>query len=288
MKRLTLALVVTCSSVAFAQQPSTAAIPKDLVMLLMRGGMMMPGDTFDIVLGAPEGFPAELLPRGAKPLISTTTRTGMMVIAAAPDLPADMARFDRQLAAAGWTVGPRSGPAQQRGLLSSAPSQIPAMWCQGDRYASVSMSPRPDGGSFMRISVNDSSRGAPCAAMTQPSYVALFSDVDMPLLFPPPGSRAVGGSGAGGGMDAYDQRLRLQTTLSLPDVLRHYRAQLEKHGWTYQSQAIADGVGIVRFSLTSLKKAPVAATVSVTVVPGDPPLEISFRLVKAPPRPYLQ
>ena len=83
------------------------------------------------------------------------------------------------------------------------------------------------------------------------------------------------------GSDSYEQRLRLQTPLALPAVLQHYRAQIEKHGWTFQSQAIAEGLGAARFAVTPMKKEPIVAILSVTEVPGDQPLEIGFRLVKA-------
>jgi hypothetical protein len=287
MKPLTLALIIGCSAAALAQQQSPSSIPKELVVLLMRGGLTT-GDSFDIVLGAPAGFPAELLPPGAKPLISTVSRTGMMVIAEAPNLTSEAARMEGQLTAAGWTAPARYGPPAQRGLLSSAPSQGATMWCRGDRYASISTSPRPEGGSYVRISVNDASRGGPCAPMPQSSLGSFFADVDLPLLFPPPGSQATGGTNSSSGLDFHDQRLRLQTTLSLADVLQHYRSQLEKHGWKYQSQAIAEGLGMVRFSLTSSKNEPVVAILRLTAVPGDPPLEVGLHLVRAPYRPFVR
>lgn len=290
MKGLTLAIIVACGSAGLAQQQqSPVSIPKELVVLLMRGGMPMPGDGYDIVLGAPAGFPPELLPPGAKPLISTVTRSNTMVIAEAPDLPAGLPRLERQLSAAGWTVSPRSMPqTQQRGLLSTPPSGASSLWCNGSRYASVMVFPRPAGGSYVRASVSDPSLitppapMSPCTPMTQPMQMSSFADVDMPLLFAPAGSRALGFGGmSGGGGDAYDQRLRLETTLALPEVLTHYRAQIEKHGWTFQSQAVADGIGVVRFSVMSIKQELMAATFTVTAVPGTPPLEIALRLVRA-------
>jgi hypothetical protein len=281
MKRLILAVLVVCGAPVSAQQQPTS-IPKDLVVLMMRG-VMMPADEFDIVLGAPANFPAELLPRGAKPLISTTTRTNVMVVA---EVRGDMAGYEKQMAAAGWTVSPRSGM-QQRGLVAAAPPTMPAMWCRADKYASVSVSPRPAGGSIVRIGLNDTSRGNPCDPMGTPSYNSMQSDVEMPLLFPPPGSRAIGGGYGGGGMDSYDQRLRLETKLTLPQVLQHYRAQVEAHGWKFQSQALADGLGVARFDAVSTKKEPVTATLSVNTAPGEPPLEITLHVVRAPYRPFL-
>lgn len=282
MKRLLLAVLVICGVPASAQQQQTASIPKELVVLLMRG-VMMPADEFDIVLGAPAGFPTELMPRGARPLISTTTKTSVMVVAEAPG---DMAGYEKQIAAAGWTVSPRSGM-QQRGLVAAAPPAMPAMWCRADKYATVSASPRPAGGSIVRIGLSDTSRGNPCDPIGTPSYSSIQNDVEMPLLFPPPASRAIGGGYSGGGTDAYDQRLRLETKLTLPEVLQHYRAQIEAHGWKFQSQALADGLGIARFAVVSAKKEPVTATISVITAPGEPPLEITLHVVRAPNRPFL-
>ena len=285
MKGLILAVIVACGSAGLAQQQAPASLPKELVVLLMRG-FMMAGDDFDIVLGAPAGFPAELLPRGAKPLISTTTRTNMTVVAEGPDLASGLAEYERQVLAAGWTASPRSG-AQQRGLLAAAPAQTPAMWCRGDKYASVWSTPRPGGGSVVRIGMSDTSRGNPCAPMGQPSFTSMQSEVDLPLLFPPPDSRAIGGGSSGGGSESYDQRLRLETKLTLPAVLQHYRSQVEKHGWKFESQALADGIGVARFAGLSLKKEPVTATISVVVVPGEPPLEVTLHVVRAPYRGFL-
>ena len=287
MKRLTLALLAACgcATLSAQQQQSPASIPKDLVALLMRG-IGMAGDDFDIVLGAPAGFPAELLPDGAKPLISTTSQRNVMLVAEAPDLSGDMTAYERRLGSAGWTVSPRSG-GQQRGLLASAPQQMPSMWCRADKYATVSALPRPGGGSIVRIGVSDTSRGNPCEPMGAPSYSSIQGDLDMPLLFPPPNSRAMGGGAVAGGSDYYDQHLRLETKLTLPDVLQHYRALLEQHGWKFESQALADGLGVARFAAVSLKKEPVAATISVVVVPGDPPLELTLHIVRAPYRRFV-
>lgn len=293
MKRLTLAMFIACGAVTPAQQQQPVMIPKDLVMLLMRGGMGAPSDGYDIVLGAPDGFPPELLPRGAKPLISTVSRSGTMLIAEAPELTPDLTRLEQPLIAAGWTISPRSAAQPQRGLLG-APAQGSSLWCNGSRFASVMVFPRLAGGSYVRISVSDSALTpqpapmSPCTPINQPAPIPWFADIDMPLLFPPAGSRAVNsGVGMGGGaFDSYDQRLRLETTLTLPEVLQHYRAQIEKHGWTFQSQAVAEGIGVVRFAVPSTKKEPVAATLTVMAVPGPPPIEIGLHLVRAASRPY--
>ena len=282
----TLLIVVGGAGPAGQQQQSRESIPKDLVLLLMRGAIM-PDDDFDIVLGLPAGFPSELLPRGAKPLISTTTKTNMTVIAQAGNEALDVAAYDRQLASAGWSTSPRSG-AQTRGLLAGAPPQLPGMWCRADKYASIWASPRPEGGSIVRVAVSDTSRGNPCSPMGPQTFNSIQTDVDLPLLFPPPQSRATGtGMSGGGSSDSYDQRLRLETRLTTPEVLQHYRAQLEAHGWKFQSQAVGDGVGIVRFAVVSVKKEPVTATLSVVVVPGEPPLEVTLRILRAPYRPFV-
>lgn len=289
MKRLMLAIIAVCAVGATAQQQqqSPASIPKDLVVLLIGGGIMIPADDFDILLGAPAGFPAELVPSGAKPLIGTTTPTNVTVIAEAGNQAFDVAGFDRQLAAAGWTMGPRSG-AQTRGLVAAGPTQMPGMWCKGNKYASVWQSPpRPGGRSIVRIGLSDTSRGNPCEPMGQPSFSSMQTDVEMPILFPPPGSRALAGGGSGGGSEHLDQRLRLETKLPLPEVLKHYRAQIEAHGWKFQSEAVADGLAVARFAAETVKKEPVTATLSLTLVPGEPPLEVALRVVRAPYRRFL-
>lgn len=284
MTRPLFAMLLAGALAGFGQQQPADAIPKDLVKLLI-GSMY--GPSADIVIGLPAGFPQELLPRDSVAKISTVFSTNMMVIVEAPTLPAELSQYERQLANGGWTPAP-AGMSGGRGLLSAPPARAPLMLCNGDRYATYSLTPRPAGGSYARISVSTPARpGPPCQPSGPGAYasMSLSGEIELPAFLPPTGSRTTYGSGGGGGTDYFEQSLRLQTTMPVAEVLQHYRAQAEKHGWKFESQAVAESVGVARFSLLSTKKEPVAATILISIVPGDHPMDIVLRLARASTRP---
>ncbi|MEX2272182.1 MAG: hypothetical protein WD690_11950 [Vicinamibacterales bacterium] len=272
-----LAFAFPAGGSARAQQSlqSSDTIPKELVSLLLRGPGTNPGDNFDIKIGAPANFPSELLPQGVAPAVSTTSDRVITVVAEAPAISsADLLQHERALAAAGWI---NTTSMSSRGLISS--SMMPAMQvCKGDQYATLYHSQRPAGGMYLRVSLTTDPRRGSCV----PRPLTFFADVNLPQLVPPPGSRAMGG-GSGGGGDSYDQRIRLETTLSVEDVVAHYSGQLARAGWKREARADDSGVALAKLTSISSTQDPIVALITATTIPGVTQLDVTLRLLRVDP-----
>lgn len=272
MRRLL--LVVVLSTV---WQQSGDTIPKELVTLLLRGPGTYPGENFEIRIGAPPGFPAELLPAGVKPAVSTVGERITTVIAEAPDLMMDaLMKHERDLLAAGW-ISPSS--MMMRGLMSS--NVTPAMQvCKGDHYATIYPSMRDKGGLYIRVSLTTDPRRGSCVSIPRP--MTNFADVNVPFM-PPPANTPATGAGTNSGMEYVSQHVRLQTRLSISDVADHYARLLETSGWKRSSRAAGDGVVAIRLSSTSTTKEEIVALVTVVALADPSQQEVSLRLMRIDP-----
>lgn len=272
MRRLLLIVVLST-----AWQQSGDTIPKELVTLLLRGPGTYPGENFEIKIGAPPNFPAELLPAGLKPAVSTVGDRITTVIAEAPDLMMDgLMKHERDLLAAGW-ISPSS--MMMRGLMAS--NVTPAMQvCKGDHYATIYPSVRGKGGLYIRVSLTTDPRRGSCVSIPRP--MANFADVNVPFM-PPPANTPAMGAGSSSGMDHVSQHVRLQTGLSANDIADHYARLLEKAGWKRSGRAAGDGVAVIRLSSTSTTKEEVIAVVTAVALAGAAQQEVSLRLMRIDP-----
>lgn len=274
-------LVAAVSSLdpALAQAPQARpsdTIPKELVTVLLRGPGMT-GENFDIRIGAPETFPRELLPEGATAAVSSVSDRSTTVVAEAPQLTDDTRAYVRRAEAGGWIS---HGPMSMRGLVSSA-TEPPLMFCQGDRYATVYLSPRPAGGRYARISLTTDPRRGACQPMPRYAGPSFFADITLPFLTPPAGSRSMG-AGSSSGSDHHDQRLRMQTQLSVEALVSHYVTQLQKDGWKLDGRGEAGGVAMARLTKMSSINEAIVANLIVNRMPNDD-LDVAFRLMRVDP-----
>ena len=278
-RQLSLALVLL-SPLALAAQQSSDTNPKELVTMLLRGPGSYPGENFDIKIGAPPGFPQDLLPKGVTPAVSTTSERQVTVVAEAPQLAMDgLGSYERELAAAGW-INPAS--MSLRGLVSS--STVPAMSvCRGDQYATVSFAERKAGGLYVRASLTSDPRRGNCVATPRP--ISFFADIDLPQMLPPSGAPSMG-AGSSAGPDYHHQQVRIETAMPASDVVAHYARQLEKAGWKRDAR-ISDGdLVAARYTTQSRSKDTVVAILMVTslpVVSGNKQVEVSLRLLRVDP-----
>lgn len=274
-----LAVAVSSLDPVRAQSPQARpsdTIPKELVTLLLRGPGVT-GENFDITIGAPETFPRELLPDGATAAVSSVSERSTTVIAEAPQLTDDTRAYVRKAEAAGWIS---HGPMSMRGLVSSA-IEPPLMFCQGDRYATVYLSPRPAGGRYARISLTTDPRRGVCQPMPRYMGPSFFADITLPFLTPPDGSRSMG-TGSSSGSDHHDQRLRMQTTLTVEALVKHYVAQLRNDGWKLEGRGEDDGFAIARLvKMSSINEAIIANLIVNRMPNGD--LDVAFRLMRVDP-----
>jgi hypothetical protein len=278
-RQLSLALVLL-SPLALAAQQSSDTIPKELVTMLLRGPGTYPGDNFDIKIGAPAGFPADLLPKGVSPAVSTTSERQVTVVAEAPQLTmGGLLAYERELTAAGW-INPSS--MSMRGLMSS--TSVPALnVCRGDQYATLSFAERKAGGVYVRASLTSDPRRGSCVAMPRP--ISFFADIDLPQM-PPPSNTPSMGTGSSSGSDHHHQQVRLETATSPGDIAAHYTSQLEKAGWKREARVSDDGLVAVRYTMQSRSKDTVVAILMVTSLPvatGNKQVEVSLRLLRVDP-----
>lgn len=251
-------------------------IPADVVALISRFGTMAGADAELRPGGPPVGFPADLVPPGAvvsASLVSPTRGTTVVATAASLSLAQIEQHWDG-LPAAGWT---QQGPAF-RGFVSGPAASMP-MWtlCKGTDFVMLAASTREAGGFHLRMThSNDVRRGCVPGGMN-----ALMADVTVPRLAAPEGSRPVGGSSGGSGLDSMTSATRLETTLTPRDVSLHYEEQLVAAGWTVVGRLQDDRDAVIlRFEVPSKAGPPLTGWLSVSLlgVAGD--VDVFLRVIR--------
>lgn len=284
MKRATIAVLLVLSVVhvpaSGARQEQSERVSRELVERLLAGyggfGRMT------IVEGVPREFPASLIPEGAVARMTARSPSMTLVLVEAERFaPEDRPRYERQLAAAGWSASARGG--MRRGLAMSA-SEPAAMFCRDGEHLTYAASPARGGGWWVHVSTMKFGGRTSCdePSRGQGPMRSVFDDARMPALAPPETSRVVSMSG-GGGDDHQEQQIHLETRLSAEDVAEHYLAQLSAHGWTTDARASVEGITIVRLSAPlGPNDKPIPATIS-TMAMADGAVTVTFRIF-APPR----
>lgn len=223
-------------------------ISKKLVSLLFHGFLD------SIEEGMPADFPADVLPDGARALVSMHSSRTMTVVVEAPAFTlADVPRYERKLAAAGWKDAP--GPMGGRGLTSRF--SAPAMLCRDDRMLSYSTEPRQGGGHYMRISLSPAAQSGICDVDRRHAGRprSIIDDTDLPPMPPPPGSRELGSSSGGSG-EGLTETMTLETDLSHADVESYYTALMSDAGWKAAMRLTGEGLSISRLAAPSRTGVP--------------------------------
>ncbi|HYN06697.1 MAG TPA: hypothetical protein VES67_04840 [Vicinamibacterales bacterium] len=264
-------LLLTTPSVAdnAPQQDRSDTVPRDLMAILLRGAG--PGETFDLRVGpAPAGFPADLLPVGAVIGASAISPSMTTVVGTVPERPETArAAHGARLAAAGWV---NSFPAP-RGFMTTGPDSSVSV-CRGNDFASISLLPRDQGGSYVRISLRPDPRRS-CA----PRPEVFFNDVAIPALQHPAGTKAYG-TRSGGSADTTESSTLIDSPLDAAPLLEHYERQILAAGWTLVGRSASPTVATVaRFSLVTARKEQVTAMLTITPV-GQARFELSFRVFR--------
>jgi hypothetical protein len=238
-----------------ASAQTSDTIPRELMEILL-GPPGVPRESFDLRIGAPpSGFPADLLPEGAVIGASAIFPLSTTVVGTL-DAPVATARpaYEARLAAAGW-ISPMP---QSRGFTSSLGTDMISL-CRANDFATAMLSSRKQGGSYVKVTLRTDVRQA-CAARPNP----FFTDIDIPVLRHPAGTKAYGGGG-GGSADTFESRASIDSPLEAGDLLAHYSAQMLSAGWTLAGQAGSPDVATVaRFSSTTVRKEPITALLTIT------------------------
>lgn len=238
---VSLLMVVPALPAVAAQQDDM--ISKKLVSLLFHGFLDA------VEEGMPADFPADVLPDGARPLVSMhSSRTTTVVVEAPAFTLADTPRYERKLAAGGWKDAP--GPMGARGLTSRF--SAPAMLCRDDRMLSYSTQARQGGGHYVRISLSPAAQSGVCGDDRRHAgrSHSIVDDTGLPSMPPPSGSRELGSSSGGSG-EGLTQTMALETDLSHADVEAYYTALMSDAGWTEVTRLTGEGLSIARFAAPS-------------------------------------
>jgi len=243
-------------------------LPDDVLNALVRGPGVALTDTYTVLADTPPGFPRELLPPGAEvrgAAISGSV-TAVIAVLAKSDVPRtnDITR----LTTLGWvnTGMPASG-------FASLPVSQPTTVCRGTDFAYIATSPRPDGSSFVRISLPKSA-GRPCVSRP----VLGMEAFNIPVLTLVPGAKQIGGSGGGGGTDNWYTATRIQTDRSADDIRDHYVKQLIAAGWKVEGKHLHDDTMAVTH-LSSTQGEP-ATAVLIIIELKDNVRDVMLRAVR--------
>jgi hypothetical protein len=262
---------IACA-LALAGTPATAqTISSDVMKILTRGSLSGMGENYDLTVGAvPEGFPAALLPSGAKPVAATVSPTTTTVVVEVSGSPASVQATHRKtVATAGWL---NSSP-MQRGFTTS--TTIADQVCREFEHANLQYAPAATGSTYIRIGLNRDRRRR-CVARPD----SFFSDVNIPSLQHPEGVRATG-AGANGGADSFSASTQIETSLR-PDALAdHYGRQLVAAGWRETARLSDDGFIVVRYVIPS--STPAAGEViagMLVITPLDKRVDLFLRVTR--------
>jgi hypothetical protein len=105
-------------------------------------------------------------------------------------------------------------------------------------------------------------------------------DVEVPTFTLPPGVRRVG-AGASFGPDDNSSRTRLETKLTLDELVAHFLPQLAQAGWKIEGGPTSDGtMSMTRLSGASRTGEPVTAQLIITMLPGTPYADLMARFIR--------
>jgi hypothetical protein len=225
MTRRTICLASLALGTALVVAPAGAqeTIPREVVTALFgpfRGGELL-------VDRLPEPLPYGIaLPQGVTPIGALVrARSGMLAVAFAGDAAAAGTALVEGLTARGWREPQTERPP---GFVSNEFGGYLRMLCTDDAFLTYTTL-RGTGRTIVRINYNDAARGSPCSPEAGRTRMR---EGPAPTLAAPADAlmRGLGSSSAGTGQQGF--YASLETALDLPEVGRHFEAELGRQGWT--------------------------------------------------------
>jgi hypothetical protein len=265
-------------SAAQDAQRQPAQVPIDLATALVAspftGG---PGATRIFVGTAPNGLAASNLP--PKPVsvlggMATGAFQSVVLVYPATD-PDPAASYMKFLEGAGWKRPfmqlPRGGFVATDELHFRS-----AALCRDSARATVlPISGAPSGSAWVRADFYPERGVSMCTERPRTDFMQEFV---FPVLVAPPGSSTSGISGPGGSPDSRQVSTTLKTTLTAPQILAHYSAQLQKGGWIVGTPLTADSLGVER--VTAKDTTGREWSGALTVVGMDGGAEVAIQMVR--------
>ena len=220
---------------------------------------------------APDGFPSDVLPAGAKVIaVASVPPAQTFLIAVAPAFDAtQFAPHLQRLVDAGWIdeVGFLGGFRNPRGLGTQL--------CHGQQEVDVLLTPRDAGGSYLMVHT-----GPPGC---RPSRDLPLRDTALPVLLPPPGVWSHG-SGVGVGVDSQHFGTQLVGRERLAPVAAHFLDQMTKSGWPTVARIADDVMSVSLHRSKTSRGDAVTAVLSVADVSEAGMLDAWLRIIRNNPQ----
>ena len=261
----------------FAQQGQGASAGAGPAVNLLRAGppgSAPPLGPIDIVAAPPDTFPKELLPASAAIAAVGVSGPSTVVVGVLGAAPFDAIRFVWTLEDAGWT---RVTPVRAGFVPANQP--VATTMCRSATFATVSVSAGPGTDRYIRIAAGPNPQRS-CAPV---GNLRPLSDVPIPLLELPPGTRS-SSAGASGSSDETESRVRIESAVGVAALAAHFIPQLTGAGWTVVGSTVGDG-GLSVTRLTSKSKAgdPVTALLTFVVLDGTAYIEAVLQVIRNKP-----
>lgn len=231
----------------------------------------------------PPGWPAELVPAGAKVLgggvdgDSANFRMRTAVFAMSGNAKPDEV-IRSLLVKSGFDASHAPPVAHVEGF---APSQAPAAsagMCNGNVSASFEIVDAAAASAVVVIRLLDGDGGKQFCTGRPSAGVAPHAEIMIPTMTPPAGVLSFGG-GSSWGSNGGNAATTLRTTMAVDSILYHYTPQLVAAGWrAIGKPAVGDGAAVQRFAFREKDQNWEAALIVITV--GDR-REVRLEYVKA-------
>lgn len=249
-----------------------SALASDAQQFLRNGPLSrVPGEPTEMLQSLPGSFPLALIPEGAIPTAASVSPSITVVVATfKPGMfrPFNLSDFRSKLEQAGWISG---GPITGGFMPATASLTV----CRADDFASYQFRDASNGDRLVRVSLAKEP-ARPC----NPRPVQMFSDVEMPPLTPPPGARRLGAGGSFS-QDEASTRTRIETSLTLEELVSYFLKQFAQAGWKVEAGPIGDGtMSLTRLSGASRAGEPVIAQLLVTMLPGTQYVDLMARFLR--------
>lgn len=261
---------------ALAQTSAEETVPLEFVQVLSGAPFGTSGTPGVLVGRLPDRTAAVLpLPADARIVGSLVSPPYSVSALAVPgDRGAVRDDWTERLLETGWTRYEHPS----RGGFESSPVEG-LQFCMGDSVTlNLGVRENPRGGSYVTVMHPSASRYSICEQRERSGFMRERESL-IPSLAPPAGAIAVG-SGSGGGSDEWHARARIDTDLTVDQLVDHYGSQLREAGWDAQSRTAAPGVAVESYTVTDPEGAAWHGVLVASTPGGESDREAFLRLTR--------
>lgn len=269
-----LATVGTAAPTA-AQASAEETVPLEFVEVLSGSPFGPAGTPEALVGGIPQSTARVLpLPDDGRIVGSLVYRAYAVSAVAVPGVVGTVRDdWTDRLLGAGWT---RYQP-PSRGGFESRPAEG-LQFCMGDSVTlNLGVTENPRGGSYVTVMHPTGRQYSICRHRERPHMP--MNESLIPSLAPPGGAVALG-SGSGGGGDHWDAHARIQTNLTVDELVDHYGSQLRTEGWEVLERTSGQETAVEGYRMTDPEGAAWHGVLVASAPAGERDRFLSLRLTR--------